>query len=187
MISAKRLDVLCIIKKGEFLAATHQYEAVAMQNLVSASATNSEAHNYNVQMRVRQLDQEADARYSHRHRELLSRVSQEANQALEDLRKNLVTEVPSEVWRRNEQLYNLRTELSHQAPRSEDASQKQSEEYAGLHQLLTGLVQESQQYREMFEESRAAHSAGPEIDRLRQREEEFLREVRRYNNDKSKT
>ena len=37
----------------------------------------------------------------------------------------------------------------------------------GQHQHLTGLVQESQPYREMLEESRAAQSAaGPPIDRL---------------------
>ena len=39
----------------------------------------------------------------------------------------------------------------------------------------------------MSEESRAAQSAaGPEIDRLRQREAELLREVRRHNNEQSK-
>ena len=46
---------------GGFLAATHQYEAVTRQNLVSALARNSEAHNYDVQMQVRHLEQEADA------------------------------------------------------------------------------------------------------------------------------
>ena len=39
----------------------------------------------------------------------------------------------------------------------------------------------------MFEESRTAQSAaGPEIDRLRRREEELRREVRRQNNDRTK-
>ena len=39
----------------------------------------------------------------------------------------------------------------------------------------------------MFEESRTAQSAaGPEIDRLRRRGEELLREVRRQNNDRTK-
>ena len=52
---------------GEFLAATHQYEAAARQNLVSALARN-EAHNYNVQRHVRPLKHEADARISRRHR-----------------------------------------------------------------------------------------------------------------------
>ena len=51
----------------------------------------------------------------------------------------------------------------------EDVTQRQSLEYAGLHQDLTGLVSETQQYRKMFEETRAARP-------------ELLREVRRHNN-----
>ena len=58
---------------------------------------NNEAHNYNVQMQVRQLEQEAGARFSKR--ELLFRFSQDANQAREDQREILFTEVTSEVWR----------------------------------------------------------------------------------------
>ena len=38
-------------QQGHFLAAAHQYEAAAKQNLVSALARNNEAHNHNVQMR----------------------------------------------------------------------------------------------------------------------------------------
>ena len=52
-----------------------------------------------------------------------------------------MTEVASEVWRRDEQAQDLRTELNLQALHSEDG------EYAGLHQHLTGLVPESQQCR----------------------------------------
>ena len=37
-------------------------------------------------MQIRQLEREADARFSQRHRELLSRFSQEANRALENQR-----------------------------------------------------------------------------------------------------
>ena len=56
--------------------------------------------------------------------------------------------------------------LSPRALRWDDVTQQQSQEYAGLHGHMTELVQETQQHREMFEESRAAHSAaGPEIDR----------------------
>ena len=66
------------------------------KNLVSTSARNSEAHNDDVHMQVRQLGHEADARCSQEQRtELLSRISQEANQAPEDQREVLVTEVPS--------------------------------------------------------------------------------------------
>ena len=49
---------------------------------------------------------------------------------------------------------------------------------------MAELVQETQQDREILEESRAAESAaGPDIDRLRQREAAFLRELRRHNHD----
>ena len=71
-------------QQEQFLTATHQYEAAARQNLVSALARSDEAHNYNVQMQVRQLEQEADARFFERQRELSSRFSQKANQALEN-------------------------------------------------------------------------------------------------------
>ena len=47
-----------------------------------------------------------------RHREVLSRSSQEATQALDDQRETFVTEVTSEVWRRDEQVHDLRAELS---------------------------------------------------------------------------
>ena len=41
---------------GEFLAATRQYEAVGgAKNLVNNLTRNSETHNYNVQLQVRQL------------------------------------------------------------------------------------------------------------------------------------
>ena len=149
----------------------HQYEAAARQSLVNTLARNSEAHNYNVQIQVRQVEQEADARFSQRLRELLFRCSQGANQALEDQREILVMEVTKEVWRRDDQVHSLRTELSLQTPHSGDVS-KQPKIKAGLHQHLTRLIQETKQYREMFEESRTAYSAaGPEIDRHRQREE----------------
>ena len=85
--------------------------------------------------------------------------------------RKILSEATPEVWRRDEQLYDLRTELSPQALHAGEVSQ-QNQEYVGLHQQLTGLVQETQQYREIIEESRTARSAtGPEIDRLRQREE----------------
>ena len=49
---------------------------------------------------------------------------------------------------------------------------------------MTGLVQETHQFREMFEESQIAQSAGgPEVDRLERRDDEFLREARQHNND----
>ena len=102
---------------------------------------------------------------------MLSRFSQDANQVPQDERTFLVTEVTSEVWRQDEQLYDLHQELGLQALHADDVSQHQTPEHAGLHQHLTGLVQETQQYREMFEDSRTYQSAaGPDIDRLRRRE-----------------
>ena len=74
-------------QQGEFLGATHQYEAAARQKFVTILARLSEAHDYNVQMQVRQLEHEAHARISQKQRELLSRFSQEANEALEDQRQ----------------------------------------------------------------------------------------------------
>ena len=97
------------------------------------SARNNEALNSNVQMQVRQLEHEEDARCSLRPREPLSRCSDETNQALEDRREILVTEVTSEVWRWDEQVHALRTELSLHAQHSEDVTQQQSQEYGGPH------------------------------------------------------
>ena len=54
----------------------------------------------------------------------------------------LVPAVPTEEWRRDEQLYDLRKELSPQAPHAEDVTQQHSQAHAGLRQHLTGLVQE---------------------------------------------
>ena len=86
----------------------------------------------------------------------------------ENQQEVLFTEVTTEVWRRDDQVHVFGTELSLHALHSEDVTQQHSQEYAGLHQHLTGVVQETQRYRELLEESRAAQSAtGPEIDRLR--------------------
>ena len=83
--------------------ASHQHEAAARQkNLVNTLARKSEVHNNNVHMQVRQLEHEGDARFSERQRRLLSRFSLDANQALEDQRDMLVTEVTLEVWRRDD-------------------------------------------------------------------------------------
>ena len=119
--------------------------------------------------------------------DVFSRFPQEANQALEDQWEIVVTEATSEVCRRDEQLHDLRTELSLQTLHAEDVSQQQNQEHAGLHQQLTGLVQETLQQRELLEASRTAQSAaGPKIDRFWRREEELLREVRCQNKWPSK-
>ena len=84
-----------------------------------------------------------------------------------------MTVVTSEVRRRGEQVRDLRTELGLQALHLEDFTQQQNQEDAGPHQHLTGLVQETQQYREMFESRAAQSAAGPEIDRLREEKKNF--------------
>ena len=119
--------------KEKFLLPLIQCEAASRQNLVNTLARRNEARNYNVQT---QLEHEADARFSQRQRELLSRLCQKAYHALENHREHLVTEVTSSARRRDEQVYELRTELSLQALHSEDVTQQQSQEGAGLHQHL---------------------------------------------------
>ena len=54
--------------------------------------------------------------------------------------RNFVDEMISDVWRRNEQPYKLRTELTPQTLHHEDVTQHQSQPYAGLHQHWTRLV-----------------------------------------------
>ena len=76
------------------------------------------------------------------------------------------------------------TELSLHAPHSEDVTQQQSQDYAGLHQHLTGLDQETQKVLKNLELLCSKSVTGPESERLRQREAEVLREVRRQNNDR---
>ena len=73
MFSAKRFDVLCVIQNENF-------------------SVPLEAHNYHVQVKVRQLEQEAEARFSQRQSGPSSRSSQEANQALQNQQEILLTE-----------------------------------------------------------------------------------------------
>ena len=113
MISEKQRDLFYSMNKENFL--------------LPRINGHKEAHTYNVQMQVRQLEHEAYARFSQRQREQLSRFSQEANQTVVNQRELLVTEVTSGVRRRDEQVYDLRTELSFQALHSEDVTQQQSQ------------------------------------------------------------
>ena len=99
---------------------------LAGQNLLNTLASNSEAHNCDVQVQIRKLEHEAGAQCSPRQREQSSRFSQETNQALVNLQEVLVTEVKSEMWRRDEQVYDLRTGPSLQALHSEDVVQQRS-------------------------------------------------------------
>ena len=74
----------------------------------------------------------------------------EENQALYNQREFVVTEVTTEVWRRDEQVHDLRTELSLHALYADDASQQPNQEYAGLYQHLSGLVQDTQKHRDVW-------------------------------------
>ena len=83
--------------------------------------------------KFRLLEREEGARFHQKPRELLSRFSQEASQALDNHRENVVTEVTSEVTGRDEQVYDLRTELSLQELHQGDLAQHQSQENDGPH------------------------------------------------------
>ena len=91
-----------------------------------------------------------------------------------------VTEVTSEVWTR----FTCRPQSSSTTLGRQYATAKSRTCWTTS--ALDRIVRCTQPYREMFEESRAAHSAtGPEIDRIRRREEELLREVRSHKNDRA--
>ncbi len=94
-----------------------------------------------------------------------------------------MTEVTSEVWRRDERVHDLRVEFSLQALHSEDATPTTKSRMRWTKSALDTIGSG----KHSNEESRAAQSsAGPENWSFRQREGEFLREVRRHNNDRAK-
>ena len=86
-----------------FLAATHQNIVLARQNFSIILARNSEAHKKGAGASSTTRTG-TDARFSQRPREMSFGFSQEADQALEHQRENVVSEVTSEVWRRDEQV-----------------------------------------------------------------------------------
>ena len=96
MITAKRLDVLSSTNKENNFCC-HSSKRSGCE---AKPCKHFGKKDYNVQMQVRPLEQEADALSSQRQRSLLSRFDQEAHQAFDNQRENLVTEVTSEVLRR---------------------------------------------------------------------------------------
>ena len=86
MISAKRLDLVYSNNKEKFLP---------LINTKLLRGTTLSTLWQEVTKQIRQLELEVD--------ELSWRLSQEANEAVEDQREILVTEVTSEIWRRDEQ------------------------------------------------------------------------------------
>ena len=64
MICAKRLDVLCFINKWNFSLPLSNVKRLRGNVCVCAVARKSEAPKYAVQIQVRELEQEADARLS---------------------------------------------------------------------------------------------------------------------------
>ena len=121
MFSKERVRVLCFTnKQGEFLAATHQCEALSVlwHQMVR--------RNFYVQIQVRQLEQEADARFF----DVDPPMKQ--NTLLRIIGKFWKRKSIKEVWKRYEQVSDLRTDLSLQAPHAQDVSQQQNQEYPGL-------------------------------------------------------
>ena len=113
MISAKRLGVLYSINKENSSRTLLNMKRLRSKTL-STFWQEITAHNYNVQMQERQLEQEADARFSQRQKGVLSRFSQEASQALENQRESLVTEgdIRSVERRRGSVRFTYRTQSS---------------------------------------------------------------------------
>ena len=145
------------------------------EDFVNILASHHKARNYHVQMLVRQLEHEADARLFQRQRKLLSRFSQAANQALDNQR-----EVVKGHQKYGDETgkYTIYVQNSVIRLNLEDVTPQQKSRTRWNPSALAGLVEETQQYREIFEESRVSHPAtGPEIERLR--EAELPREVRR--------
>ena len=147
MISAKRLYVLRSINKENLLLpliSTKRLQgkilSVLGQEIMRRTITTCRCK-FDSSNKKQMRD------FSQRQMELLSRFSQGANQALEDQREKLVTGGNIRSIGRDEQVHDLRTELGLQALHPEDVTQQQNQEDAGPHQHLTGLVQETQQYR----------------------------------------
>ena len=65
------------------------------------------------------MEQEAKTHFTKHEVDLLSRFSQEANQTLKHQQEILMT---AEVFRRDEQLFDLRPELSLHAPHAEETA-----------------------------------------------------------------
>ena len=127
----------------------------------------------------KQVRQEADVIFS-KAKGTAIRFPQDANQAL-DQEEKLVTEVTSD---------DVRTELCLQALHAEDVlQQQQNQDYAGLLQHLTGVVQENTAITKkgLKNLDLIKSSAGPDTDRRStKREEELSREVRRKNDARAK-
>ena len=63
---------LSTINKQNFLLPLINMKRLRSKNLVNILASNHEIHNYNVQMQIRQVEQEADVRCSQRREDMLS-------------------------------------------------------------------------------------------------------------------
>ena len=154
MISAEKPDVLCSINKDNSLLPLtnlnrlggRTLSILSKQTMRTMKACRCKFDNSNIkQMRDFPKDKGNCYRGSLRKQIKLLKFSEIC----------FVTEVTTDVWRRDEQVHDLRTELSLHALHSEDVTQQQNQEFAGKRQHLTRLLRETQQYREMFEISRA--------------------------------
>ena len=84
MISAKRLDVLCATNKDNFLLPLINMKRLRGNTLPILWQETTTCTITSCRCKFRQLEQEAGARFHQIPRELLSRFSQEANQALDN-------------------------------------------------------------------------------------------------------
>ena len=141
MIIAKRLDVPFNHQQTEFLAATHQHEAALKQNLVNTLERNNEMKYTITTCRCKfgksNKKQMCDV---HKDEKICYRDFPRSKSSSWKSARNFVDEMISDVWRRNEQPYELRTKLRPQALHQEDVTQHQRQPYAGLHQHWTRLV-----------------------------------------------
>ena len=167
-------------QQGQFLAATPQYEAAARPNLVITLASNSDVHNCNVQIQVRQLEQEADALLSQRQKGSVFAIFSGGKSSSWISARKLGdgSDLRSMETRPASVRFTYRTQSS---STTLDVTQHICQEYAGLHQHLTGLVLETQQYRDKSECGAARSATGPETI-----EAKVWREVWQQNNARAR-
>ena len=106
IFSATRLDVLCFINKENFSLSL--INTMWLRGNILSILMRRTIMLWKGKFDSSKMKQMRDFL---KDSELLSRFSQEVDQALDDQREILVTEVTTGVWRRDEHVFDLRTEL----------------------------------------------------------------------------
>ena len=152
------------------------------QNLVSALAKHHEAHNYCVQMQVRQLEQEADARLSQRQGKLVSQAKSKSISRRSTRKYGIGGNIISKETRWAVRRFTLTLESSSIARgRRFAATQPRACWTTAAHDRIgSGNTSISRDVRRI---SNCPIGWRPEVDRLERRDDEFLREARQHNND----